>query len=815
MIINYIKTTLRYLWKKKGYTLINLLGLSLGLATCIQIFLFVQDEISYDRYHENAEHIYRIETIWEGEGQTEHWAASQGFLVPVLTERYPEIISGAKMNFSFFPMIAEYEGQQFSEKSVAYADSSIFRIFSFEMVKGDPNTALCGPEKIIMTETTAKKYFGEGDPLGRIVKISNQPYKVSGVIKDIPENTHFHFDIAISMDQLRAIGARVDSPGPSAFYSYFTFPDKQAATSTLEKVNQDIYELFGFVTAGDSTNMPDGWTVRAIFNPVTRIHLHSHAEKEIETNGDISTVFIFSAIAIFILIIACINYMNLATARSARRSREVGLRKVLGSQRANIFNQFMTESFLLTFFSMVIALVIVQLILPVFNDITGKHIMLDLMDNASLVIALAVVLIITTFLAGAYPALHMAGFSPMRALRSDAFNSRSSRSSLNLRRILVVSQFAISVLLIIATITIYRQINFIQKKDIGFDKENVLVISLPDARDHEKNKVLENELKMLPEVLYTSTASSIPGERVPFLTVRMPDSGQEEMSSEEAEQDAFGIRVLSGEPDILKVLGIEMAQGRDFSQEFGTDESSAYILNEAAVRELEIENPVGRRFEYLYGLREPKAGNIVGIAKNFHYASLHSEVEPLMIHIFPNYNRYLLVRITPGNTRTTLAKIEETWNKVVPAMPIEYFFLENFYDNIYKSELSIGKVITYFTLFAVIVACLGLLGLVSFIAEQKTKEIGIRKVLGASMASIVQMLGKEFMWLVIIGNVIAWIPAWYFLKDWLDGFAFSTGLNLWIFVATALVSLLVALLTVSTRAIRAAASNPVEALKYE
>ncbi|MBU2651455.1 MAG: ABC transporter permease [Bacteroidetes bacterium] len=815
MLFNYFKTSFRYLIKQKGYTLINLLGLSLGLATCIQIFLFVQDEVSYDRFHKEAGNIYRFEIIWEGEGQREHWAATEGFIIPSLMEKFPEIISGAKINFSYFPAITEYNGQEFSEKNFIYADSTLFDVFSFAMLQGNPGTALSGPGKLVMTKSTSKKYFGEDNAIGKIITLGGESFQVSGVIEDIPVNSHFHFDIAISMDHLRAANRRVDEHGPAGFYSYIRLPNRESAKLLEEKVNKDIYEFYGFVTAGDSTNMPDGWTVEARLKPITRIHLYSNVEKEIEPNSSISNVYIFSAVAVFILFIACVNYMNLATARSVKRSREVGLRKVLGSWRGNIFNQFMTESFILSFLSLIVAIAIVAAILPVFNEITGKFIELNLIDNYPLLLTLIIVLAITTVLAGAYPAIYLSGFSPLKAMKTNILNNKSGKTSLNLRRVLVITQFAISVLLIIATITVYRQIHFINKKNLGFEKEQVMVISMPTRNDQGRITSLKNELMKLPEVKFMSASSGIPGQRIPYLTVRIPGLAQEEVENQEEGEDVIGIRVLSGDADLLRTLGIKISEGRDFYNTPGNDENSAFILNEAAVKEFELENPVGQRFEYLYGLQEPKSGNIVGIAADFHFASLHNEVEPLMIHIYPAYNRYLLVKLSTNDMQKTLVDIDRIWSQTEHSLPMDYFFLDSYYDNMYKSELSMGKVITYFTIFAIIVACLGLLGLVSYIAEQKTREIGIRKVLGASATSVIELLGKEFLLLVVIGNLIAWVPAYYFIKDWLNSFAYSPGVNLWVFGMTALISILISVITVSAKAFSAARTNPAKALKYE
>lgn len=815
MISNIIKTSLRFFFKHKSYSLINIFGLAVGLATCILIFLFVQDELSYDNYHKDAENVYRLESHWIGEGEESHWAATVGSIIPFVTANYPEITSGVKLHFNYGSTIFRFEEKIFSESNILSTDSSFFDIFSFNVFNGSLSGALSGPGKIVLTESAAKRYFGKDEPIGKILTANENSYVVSAVIQDVPRKSHFHFDLIISMDDMRARWSELDDSGPSAFYSYLRLPDEKTKNFLKQKIDTDIWEMYGYTISGDSANIPEGYTAEMIFNPITDIHLNGHAEKEIESNSNIQYVYIFSIIAMFVLIIACINYMNLATARSARRSREVGIRKVMGANKSNIFNQFMAESFFMSIFSMIIAIVIVEIVLPSFNILIGKQLDLNLLSNIPLTVLIFVITFIVGFLSGSYPAFFLSNFKPLSVLKSNTIAGNGSKTTLYLRRGLVIFQFAISSLLIIGSITVYKQLIFIQEKNLGFDKEQVMVIPLSGRNVRANVEVLKNDFLSMPEITSACATSVIPGQRIHFLSVRIPDIAEDNLEGNEEGDDVFTMRVMNADIDVVETFGLEIVDGRSFSRDFVSDPDKAFLLNEAAVKEFELEDPVGKRFEYVYGLPEPKAGHIVGIVKDFHYASLHTEVEPLMIHVFPGYYRYLSVKLKTDNVQKVVENVEEKWKKVSSDIPFDYFFLDASYDNLYKSEMNMGKIVTYFTALAILIACLGLFGLASYITEQRTKEIGIRKVLGASMGSIMKVLSTEFVILVLIANIISWIPAWYFLNNWLDGFAFRINISLIVFALTATISLFIALLTVSTLALKTAKANPIDALKYE
>lgn len=818
MFRSYINIAFRNLLKHSGYSFINIFGLTLGLTTSILIFLYVQDEKSYDGMHENAEAIYRLESWSHYNDNENHWAATQGFLIPDVVSRYPEIVGAVRIMGTSSSETFNYQNDYYNEESMFYADSTFFDVFTFKIIKGSSETALDAPDKVVLTESTAHKYFGAEDPIGKIIKRGNTGFRVSAVIQDIPHNSHFHFNLLLPMSDMRRRNrAMVDGRQQAVFYSYVKLVNQGAEEILKAKFADDIYEIRNIRGENGEVGPVEGLEVKMIMNPLTGIHLNGHAEKEIESNGDAQYVYIFSTIALFVLIIASFNYMNLATARSAKRAKEVGMRKVLGAEKTQIFSQFLGESFFFTFLATLFALLIVILLIPTFNDFTGKVLDRNIFKNQTLMIGLLTTYLIVSILSGFYPSLFLSRFKPLRALKSNVLAGRGTKGTLYLRRGLVILQFGISIFLIIGASTVYNQLQYIENKDLGFSKEQVVVINLPGRGSLNNIETIKQQLLTDPTVIAVAKSSAIPGERVHVMGVRVPDLAVQDADGQNQQDNGQrGMRIMSGDEDLAEVYGIEIIDGRDLSKEMVTDASKGFLLNEAAIKEFGLgENPVGRRFEYVYGLPQPKVGRIIGVMKDFHYASLHSEVEPLMVHVLPQHAAYLNVRIKTGDTRATLASIEKTWLSVVPTVPFDYFFLDSNYDNQYSTETSMGKIITFFTLLAVIIACMGLFGLASFITEQRTKEIGVRKVLGATIKSIMVSLSSEFVVLIVIANVLAWLPAYYFLNGWLDNFAFRTQLSLVTPLVAAVAALSIALLTISFKTYRAARTNPVKSLRYE
>jgi putative ABC transport system permease protein len=813
MVRNIIITTLRFFLRHKAYSFTNIFGLAVGLATCILIFLFVQDELSYDRFFTDSDRIYRLEPYFLGEGEESHWAASQGNLLPSVLDRYPEIESGVKFHKSFGASVLRNGDRIFREEGVIFADSAFFDVFSFRMLAGDPKTALSGPGKIVLTESCARKYFGDEDAMGKSLVTDRKSYVVSGVMQDTPENCHLHFGLLVSLDDLRATWATLDQAGPSTFYSYIKLSRQASLKDLKDKIKQDIWSIYGYTVTGDSANIPEDFTADLILQPVTSIHLDGHAEKELVANSDRQYIVIFTVVALFVLVIACINYMNLATARSSSRGKEIGIKKVIGASRNGIFNQFMGESFVMTLLAMILALLVVASILPSYNVFTGKSLELDLLSNFPLLLTLFGIWIIVSILSGSYPAFFLSGFNPLKVLYSSTGNTQKGRSTLNLRRGLVVFQFAISILMIIGSLTVYKQLHFIREKNLGFNKENVIVLPLAGSNDPQKLEVFRNSLLSDPEVVSACGSSSIPGVRMHFLTIRMPDIEQAN-AAEDGGDGTLGIRTLSTDVDVVKTFGLEVAQGRGFSLDYPNDPQDAFLLNEAAVKFLGIEgDPVGQRIEYTYNLPEPKKGRVVGILKDFHYESLHTAVEPLMIHVYPYYHRYLSIRYDTKDIPGLTSRIQDKWQAVFPDVPFDHFFLDTYYNNLYKAEINMSTIITYFTLLAILIACLGLFGLASFTTEQRTREIGIRKVLGASSIVIIRLISREFVVLLLISNIIAWLPAWYFLNRWLDGFVFRTNISWWLFLVSAVISMVTALTIVGFQSFRSSRMNPVDAIR--
>lgn len=819
MFKSYIKIAFRNLLKHKGYSFINIFGLTLGLVTSMLIFLYVQDELSYDRMHADSDRIYRLENWSMFNGEESHWAATQGFLIPDVVQRYGEIETATRLMVTGAPMTFSTENNFYSEEDILYVDSTFFKVFSFEAVHGDLETALDAPDGIILTEATAIKYFGSTNVVGDLIKRGNTPFKVSAVLEDIPHNSHFSFDMLIPMSEIHRRNPNlVNGRGAAAFYSYIKVLETTSGQQLQAKMDNDIYEIRNIRNQAGEFEPIEGLDIRQLMMPLTDIHLYSNAEKELASNGDAQYVYIFSTVAFFILLIACFNYMNLAIARSTKRAKEVGMRKVLGAEKGQVFAQFLGESFFFTFLAMVIALLIVVLVIPAFNDFTRKLISQNILANGQLLLGLGSVFLIVGLLSGFYPSLFLASFKPLKALKSNVLAGKGNNTALYLRRGLVILQFGISIFLIVGASTVYNQLQYIEGKDLGFDKEQVVVIKLPGRGAVQNLETIKKEFLSHPSVLAAASSSAIPGERVHVMTVRVPDLASTDAGNENQQQDngVRGMRIISGDEDLAETFDFEIVDGRDLSKEIVSDEAKGFLLNEAAIRAFGLEeNPVGRRFEYVHGLPEPKAGRIVGVVKDFHYASLHSEIEPLMIHVFPNFSAFLNVRINTERVKETMERLEETWNTLQPSSEFDYFFLDSHYDNQYKAEMSLGKVIAFFTLLAVIIACMGLFGLASFITEQRTKEIGVRKVLGASIKSIMTSLSKEFVLLILLANLLAWYPAYYFLNGWLEGFAYRVDISIITFVIAALGALLIALSTISFKTYVAARRNPVRSLRYE
>ncbi len=801
MFKNYFNIAVRNLIRQKGYSLINALGLSLGVTCFILILLFIQDELSYDRHHEKAGRIYRLTEVI---APAEHSSSQPFSVAPTLANDYPAMLEHAVRFFNMqAPTLTLDNGLElrFNERRFFFVDSTVFEVFTFPFIKGDPKTALHAPYSVVITEAMAKKYFGSLDAVGKTLRFEGQhDLKVTGIIAPVPENSHFKFDFLASFSTITGMqnGQKPQGWNWNPCWTYLlltegTSPEVLAA------------QLPGFVETYFPDNIRD--RVSLHLQALTDIHLHSHLDFEIEPNSNIAYVYIFSAIAGFVLLIACINFMNLATARSARRAREVGMRKVLGAERAQLIRQFLGESFLMSLLAVALASPLVDLSLPVLNAFLDKTIAFDLLGNRVLLLSLIGVVVLVGFIAGIYPAFVLSAFRPIQVLKGK-LNLTGFDWTAVMRKGLVVTQFAISIILIIGTLFAYNQLRYLQQAHLGFDKEQVVMINILRANlaaryDEIKNRFLQNS-----SVLHVTTSEEVLGSKYqtnPFKPQGFTENQQFQ-------------RLMVGY-DFVETFNLELAAGRSFSKEYSTDDSLAVMINEAMVRHLNWGSPEKALGKGFIGRRRTQI--VIGVLKDFHYASLHNPIGPFVLDVADTesahnfFDRYLAVRIASENYQETLAHLQQTWAEFLPNRPFEYFFMDDELGKLYRAEENLGRVAGTFSAFAIFVAAIGLLGMASFAAEARTKEIGIRKILGASVSSIFINLSKDFLALVAIGMLLAWPIAYFLMSRWLTDFAYRTEIGVLPFLLAGLLALLIAWAAVSYQAIRAALANPVETLRYE
>ena len=785
MLKNYFKIALRNIKRHKGYSLINIVGLAVGMACCILILLWVQDELSYDRFHENADDIYRVIQDINFADHSTTWTITQGPLGPSLKEDFPEIINATRITDRGFRLT--YDDKSFDEE-VGLTDGSIFKMFTFPLVKGDPGAALSDPFSIVLTEEMAAKYFGSEDPIGKTIKADNKwDFQVTGVMKNVPRNSHLQFDFLIPFVFGRELNYTVDNWGNSSFRTYVQLPKGIPAQDVISKISGYLFEK--------PTIEKDA---RLNLQPLTRIHLYSNYEYD-SAHGDITYVTLFSIIAFFILLIACINFMNLATARSGNRAKEIGMRKVAGAHKVDIIRQFYGESILLAFIALFIAMILVWLLLPFFNNLAAKELSLDVTGNLSILMGLLCIVILTGIISGSYPAFFLSAFQPVIVLKG--LRLSSSKGSL-FRKILVVFQFSLTILLITCTIGVYNQLNYMRNKKLGYDKEHMIYFSMRgDMR--EKFDTVKNELLQNPNILAVTASSNVPTYGYYFSNSLWRWEGQN------PDEETL-IRGVLIDFDYFKTFGMEIVEGRSFSKEFPTDATEGIMVNEESVKAMGMESPIGKRLSL--GDNNFK---IIGVVKNYHFRPLQQEIEPLILLYYPQYSRELFARLKSDQIPQTLGYIEDVWKRFAPGLPFDYRFLDEALDRLYRSEQRIGTLFRYFSILAILISCLGLLGLASFMAEQRTKEIGIRKVLGATASNIVALLSKEFTKWVIVANAFAWPIAYFALNKWLQSYAYKTNVALWSFILSGVIALLIALLTVSYQSVKAALTNPVDSLRYE
>jgi ABC-type antimicrobial peptide transport system permease subunit len=789
---NYIKITFRNIFKHKGYSFINIAGLAIGMACCLLITLWVLDELSYDKFHENASQLYRVEENQHYSGRVFHVNVTPYPLGPALKEKFPEIVDAARV-IRRGSMLLRAGEQAFFENTIVAVDPSFLKMFTFPLVRGDVNTALDSPNSLVITEEMARKYFAGDDPMGKVITINNQyEFTVSGVLKNIPHNTILQFDMLLPYAFIEKMAETDERYARSLTQfgsnSIYTFVQLQENAS-FESVNEKI---FGFIR----TQLPQSRTDLELM-PFTRIHLHAYWGYE-KTMGGIQYVYIFSIIAIFVLLIACINFMNLATARSSNRAQEVGMRKVVGALKQHLIRQFYGESVIFALVSLVFAVGIVFLLLPAFSSLAGKELSFNITGVWTILAGILGITLFTGLVAGSYPALFLSSFQPVKVLKGSL---KSGAGSSRFRKILVVFQFTLSILLIIGTTIVYKQLNYMKQKKLGWDREHL--ISIPMRGDIRNSyQILKDELSKDSRILGVTASQQSPSNI-------SSNSGGAQWEGKDPEQTIL-IGFNAVDYEFTETLDIEMLEGRPFSREFPSDVSSAFLINEEVAKVMDKPSVVGEKFRFM-----GREGTIIGVMKNFHYQSVRENIEPLAIYIAKIRVSYMLVRIPSQNISDSLRFIEKTWNRIVPAYPFDYQFMDENFDRMYRAEERIGKLLNVFSILAVFVACLGLFGLASFTAEQRTKEIGIRKVLGATVPNITVLLCREFFLLVLLANVIAWPAAYFAMKNWLQNYAYKTGISVLIFFGAMAAALVIAIISVSFQAIRAAAANPVKSLKYE
>lgn len=810
MIKNYLKIGWRNVVKNPTFSIINIAGLAVGLACFILIAMYVMDEISYDRYNTKADRIYRINSDIRFGGTNLKLAVCSDPMGATLKKDYPQVEQYTRIYASSGSKLIKKGDVFINEDRVAHADSTFFDVFTLPAVYGNTQTALNEPNTVVITESSAKKYFSTVDAVGKTIETNDNKstiYKITAVIKDVPRNSHFNFDFIFSMDNVE--------------YGFGNYLSHNFQTYIVLKQETD-YKAFerNFPQVIDKYILPQAKQFMQINSmeefektgnrlayslmPLTDIHLKSERFPELGVNGSIQYVYIFSAVAIFILLLACVNFMNLATARSANRAKEVGIRKVLGTEKKSLISQFLTESTLMVFIGLLLAVVLVWMFVGYFNDISGKSLSIATLFQPGYLLFLLLLPIVVGGMAGVYPAFFLSSFKPIAVLKgkmNKGFSRNYFRSSL------VVFQFFTSIVLIIGTIVVFRQLSYIQNKKIGFNKDQVLVINGTGALGNN-TEAFKNEVDKLSGV----KASSFAG----YLPVSNSSRSDNTFSTEAVmnEKNGFNMQVWNIDYDYIPVMGMEMLKGRNFSPDFGGD-SSGLIINEATAKVIGYNDPIGKK---LYSSDGNPGNNIVytivGVVKNFNFESLRQNISPLCFRL--GYNKWATAfKVSATDIQPLIKNIESKWKSMAPGMPFSYQFLDEAFDNMYRAEQRVGKVALSFAILAIFIACLGLFGLATYMAEQRTKEIGVRKVLGASVSNIVTMLSKDFAKLVLIAAVIAFPVAWWAMNKWLQDFAYRINIGWWIFIAAGVVTFLIALCTVIFQAVKAAVANPVKSLRTE
>jgi putative ABC transport system permease protein len=789
MLKNLVKTAVRHILKHPGYSFLNVLGLTLGITSALFLLIYVSDEVSYDRYHEKADRIYRVSsTITETDDQFT-WIVAQIPFGPQVAQDYPEV--EAYVRFINMPRaLYKYEDKEFVEEDFFYADSALFEIFTYEVISGDARRALLEPNKIVLTETVAARYFGDGDPVGKTLTAGSSTYEVTGVIEDVPANSHFRFGALASRINLPE---QLGSWGNFGVFTYLLFPEG-LDVKAFERKMQGMYAAYMEPIFG-----PVNVKVEYLLEPIREIHLYSTKEGEPEPTGSITYVYIFAIVALFLVLIAAMNYMNLSTARSSSRAREVGLRKVVGSRRGPLVLQFLSESVIFTVLSLALSIILLMALLPKLNLLAGKSFDMSIIHSPVVLLGMVGVVLLVGFVGGSYPAFFLSRFSPVTVLKGEI--TQGSAGSL-FRKILVVVQFAVSVIMIVCTLVVFRQLNYLKTMDQGFDQKNVLSLDL-NGQMVRKYPVLKQALLENPNVVYVSSTSSRVGEGSGKLLFDVEtDQGMVQR----------GINFAIADHDFVEALGIKMVQGRDFQEDMPSDTLSGVIVNETFVKRMGWNDPIGKRIEA--GDENTLRARVVGVMQDYHQTGMYNEIESLLL-AYRTINNIVYVKISEDNVEQSLSHIESTWKEVFPDQPYNYTFLTERFNRQFESDEKRGLIFTLFTILAILIACLGLFGLASYTVEQRTREIGIRKVFGANEGTILKLVSRDFVILSLISIVIAFPIAYYLMSNWLENYVYKSSMGPVVFILAGVLTLVITFATIIYKAYQAAVTNPADSIKTE
>jgi len=793
MFKNYLRSAFRSLWKHRVYSSLNILGLTIGMSACFLIFLYVHFELSYDDFHSKIDRIYQLNCDIRTPTETMHIAVCSAPMAINAKDEFPEIEKAVR--FDPRTLLLRRGETKFQEDKAVLADSTFFEVFDFPLLQGDPRTALTEPYSIVLSQSTAKKYFADANPMGQTLLMNDdgKPVKITGVMKDMPENSLLKADLFLSKSTSRREDSSEDRRwGNFGMYSYLLLKPN-TNPKALEK------KFPAFLDKRDGKQMKE---IQMFFTltlqPLKEVYLRS-GDRGAQDNGNMANIYIFSVVGAFILLIACINFVNLTTARSTERAKEVGIRKVVGAERGQLTNQFLGESILQAVIAFILAVGVTALLIPLFNFLAGKTISTGLFRHPIYILALFGIAVGIGLLAGIYPALVLSAFQPITVLKG---RFATGNRGMLLRRGLVVFQFTISIAFIAATLIVYSQLTYMRSQDLGFSNQQTIVVNT-QGNDHKM--ALNEEISRIPGVLSTAMSSSVPGSGNP--------TAYSQVENAKGDMQIANLELYFVDFDYLRQFKMKVIAGRAFSRDFGTDTTQAMILNESAVKLFGYHSPqdaIGRKFDQ-WG----RKGQIVGVVKDFHFRSLQTEIKPLSFRIEPRGCDLISANVRTADLKNTLATIEAKWKTIIPNRPFSYYFADEYFNRQYMGEERFGKLFLNFAVLAIFISCLGLLGLASYSTLQRTKEIGVRKVLGASVTGIVNLLSKEFMLLVIIAFLIATPITWFFMASWLKDFYYRIQVQWWIFALAGIAAFLIAWLTISYQAIKAAMTNPVKSLRTE